>query len=538
MSPTPKYSIILPVFNTNHQHLRACLESIVRQSFNDWEVCVVDDCSTDQQCRDIVREFAVRDSRVKILFRNTNGGISAASNDGLAIALGQFLVLVDHDDFLELDALQIIDEYVCADPDVDYLYTDEFHYLSSGECLDFRKPDWSPERFRSQMYTCHLSVLNRELVELVGRFRSEFDGSQDYDLVLRVTEQAQKIIHIAQPLYYWRANEDSFSRDSQTKNKAFEAGRRAVEDHCHRIGLNATVQNTKFDGIYRVQRRLSSQPVVSVIIPTAGTGGFVFGAYRDYVVSCIASFAAKSTYRKIEYVVVADTSTPRRVIDQLAELDIENLKIIWYDRTFNFSDKINVGASYASGSYLFLLNDDTEIITEDWCEQLLTICEDPTVGSVGCTLLFENQALQHLGHCYVNGSPTHIGIGELQDSAGPFGNYGVQREVSGVTAAALMVKRSVFADIGGMSTYFPGNYNDVDFAQRLLLQGLRNIITPHVTMYHFESASRDPSILDEEILLLQNRWWRELENDRYTAPKELHDDQRKRRRPNPKKLKT
>jgi GT2 family glycosyltransferase len=530
-SVKPRYSFIVPVYNTNHEYLRSCLESIINQTYDQWELCIVDDASTDTVCRQILNEYAESESRIKLLFRDKNGGISAASNDAIAIALGEYLILVDHDDFLELDAVEVINNYILEAPETDYLYTDEFHYLSSGLCVDFRKPDWSPERFRSQMYTCHLSVLRRDLVETVGRFRSEFDGSQDYDLVLRVIEQAKSIVHVPEPLYYWRTNETSFSRDDKTKAHSFDAGRRAVEEHCKRSGIDAKVEETRFDGIYHVKRKLRRKPEVSIVIPTAGTGGFVRGTYRNYVITCIESIRKTSTYENFEYVVVVDTTTSPSVITQLKQLKIEKLKLVWYDRPFNFSDKINVGVSYASGEYLMLMNDDVEVITEDWCEQLLALCQEPDVGSVGCALLFEDQIVQHLGHTYVEGSPTHIGFKDSMLSAGPFGNYWVQREVSGVTAAALLTKKSVFAEVGGFSNYFPNNYNDVDFALKLREKGYRNLVTPQVQMYHFESSSRDPKIDKAEIEAINRRWWSQLRNDRYVAPKDSSNRNQKRRTP-------
>jgi glycosyltransferase involved in cell wall biosynthesis len=527
----PKYSFIVPVYNTDPNYLRTCIDSILQQTFEAWELCIVDDASSTAVCREILVEYAKSDSRIKPLFREQNGGISAASNDAIAIALGEYLVLVDHDDFLEIDALEVINRYVRAFPDVDYLYTDEFHYLSPGVCADFRKPDWSPERFRSQMYTCHLSVIRRDLVERVGRFRSEFDGSQDYDLILRVTEQSKTIVHVPEPLYYWRTNQTSFSRDDKTRAQSFDAGRRAVQEHCRRLGIDAEVAETEFDGVYHVQRKLKAEPKVSIVIPTGGSGGFVRGAYRSHIVACLDAIKTKSTYRNFEFIVVMDESAPITVVNRLRNLDLPNLKIVWYNRPFNFSDKINVGVSYSSAEYLVLMNDDVEIVTENWCEQMLAICQDEQVGSVGCALLFENETIQHLGHTFVDGSPTHIGFKDALVGAGPFGNYATQKEVSGVTAAALLTRKSTFAEVGGFSNYFPNNYNDVDFALKLLRQGYRNIVTPFVRMYHYESSSRDPKIVKKETETINRRWWSELRNDKYVSPLGLMTSWQTRRKP-------
>lgn len=478
----------------------------------------MDDASTNEEVTDCISKYAQKHSNIKFKRRHSNGGISNATNDAIEMASGEFLVFVDHDDFLTDNALATIANYINENDSVDYLYSDEF-YLEGEETIhDFRKPDWSPERFRSQMFTCHISVFRTSLVKDLGGLRSEFDGAQDYDLVLRVTEVARTIVHVPLPLYFWRVNPDSFSRSEGTQHKSFLAGQRAIQDHCQRVGINADVLFTNENGIYRVKRRISDNPRVSVVIPTNGSSGYPRGIYTSFIVNCIQSILSMSTYQNLEFVVVADSYTHSSVVERVKELAGSKLNLIWYERKFNFSDKINIGAVNSSGEYLFLLNDDTEVIATDWCETLMAIAAEEGIGAVGSQLLFEDDTLQHAGHLYVDGSPTHHGVGAPPDFPGFGGEFVCQREVSGVSAAAMMIKKSRFMEVGGMSNKLPNNYNDVDLCQKLRFLGYRNIYTPFAPMYHFESQTRDPEVSDDEIEFINQRWWLQLHDDIYARP--------------------
>lgn len=514
----PFFSILLPVYNTPLLFLNECLETITRQTFKDFELIIVDDASPRPDVSSCLNTWQKRDNRISLITRQANGGIVAASNDALNAAKGKFCVLVDHDDLLEPDALELIWSEIHRYEDLDYVYTDEYHLLPDGSTHDFRKPSWSPERFRSQMYTCHISALRTNLMRDVGGFLDGYDGAQDYDLILRVTEKARRISHIPVSLYYWRVNPESFSRQSETKDKSFDSGRRAIQAHCDRVGIDAVVEFTQIDGIYRVRRRLQSDPMVSIVIPSCGSGGYAWGVYRTFVVDCIRKLHSNSTYKNLEYVVVLDVTTPERVVRDLQALQIENLKIVWYDRPFNFSDKTNIGVVHADGEYVLLLNDDTEIIDHDWCESMLALLIDEGVGAVGTLLYFPDQSVQHAGHRYVDGNPTHVGFKSVFNNGGAFGELGCQREVSGATAAALMTRKETFLQVGGMSNEFPNNYNDVDFCMKLRNAGYSILYTPYASMYHFESQSRDPEIGEMEHKNILRRWWRELHNDIFDAP--------------------
>jgi GT2 family glycosyltransferase len=514
---SPRFSVVTPVFDPPAQVLRETIASVLAQTFEDWELLLVDDASPSPHVREILAEFT-SDPRIRIAHRETNGGIIAASNTALAMASGEFVVLLDHDDTIEPDALAVVHAVLTADPEIDYVYSDEDLLTPDGTCRHpFYKPDWSPERFRAQNYCCHLSVLRRSIVEEVGRFAPGFEGSQDYDLILRVTERARRVHHIARILYHWRQLSTSVAGNPTVKMYAYESGQRAIQAHCDRIGIDAIVEMQEPLGTYRVRRVLTNHPLVSIIIPTCGTQGRVWGIERAFVVDAITSILERSTYRNIEFVVVADTSTPADVISAIERAAGDRLELVWFDGEFNFSEKVNVGRVHSRGEFLLLLNDDVEVITPDFLETMVGLVRDPDVGSVGAKLLFSDGTLQHVGHLY-NPVPHHIFFKWNSHEFGPSGMLTIERECSGVTAACLMIRPDVFDEVGGFAPDFKSNYNDVDFALKLLSAGYRNVITPHAVLYHFESVSRDPVVTPQEFALLHQRWADRMATDPYSNP--------------------
>jgi GT2 family glycosyltransferase len=515
---SPRFSFITPVYDPPEGVLRETIAAVTAQTFVDWELVLVDDASPSSHVSRVLEEATASDERIRAVRREVNGGIVAASNDALALATGEFVVLLDHDDVIEPDALAAVASAIDAVPETDYLYSDEDHLSPDGRLVNaFYKPDWSPERLRSQNYCCHLSVLRRALVERVGGFRDGFDGSQDYDLVLRVTEQARHVEHIPRVLYHWRQLPTSVAGDPNAKPYAYEAGRRAIQEHCDRLGIDAEVEAQEPLGTYRVRRRVRGEPLVSVIIPTCGTIGRVWGIERCYVVEAVRSMVERSTYRALEFVVVVDDFTPPDVIAALERIAGDRLNLVWYDRPFNFSEKINLGRVHASGDYLLLLNDDVELITPDAVSVLLALAQEPEVGSTGAKLLFSDGTLQHAGHVY-NGNPFHIFFRWHGSEMGPSALLAVERECIGVTAACLMMRAEVFDEVGGLSTSFVSNFNDVDLALKLQLHGYRTVWSPHAQLYHFESVSRDPEVTVEEVALLRRRWNEFLSSDPYYNP--------------------
>lgn len=514
----PLFSIITPVFNPPIWALNECIKSVLKQSFTDWEWCIADDASTDSEVMAVLRKLATRDPRVKLVQRTENGGIIAASNSALSLATGEFVALLDHDDSLTLNALEKVADTISQDSTIDYIYSDEDKVDQNGTHFDvFKKPSFSPERLRGQNYCCHFSVLRTVLVQETGGFRTGFEGAQDYDLILRVTERARSIAHIPEVLYHWRVVTGSTAGDANAKPYTIESGRRAVAEHCERVGINAEVTSTT-GGYVHVKRRVSQDKKVSIIIPTRGDEKRVWGISTCLVANAIKSIITRSTYSNFEVIVVHD-----RVVQlnyELQEFLSDNrVSLVWYDKPFDFSDKCNIGVVHSDGDIVVLLNDDTEIDSPDWLEVLVGFLEDENVAMVGPLTVLEDGRIQSAGHGN-NTLPHNLGAGDPIDSPGYFGERLISREISGVTGACLAMRRSCYEDLGGMSTALPHSFNDVDLAFKALDAGYRIIWTPLARIWHFESLSRDPRVRPEELEQLANRWETYFNRDSYTTHSE------------------
>ncbi|MFN8215855.1 MAG: glycosyltransferase [Solirubrobacterales bacterium] len=506
----PRFSVLTPVYNTPAPVLWAMLESVLTQTFGDWELCLVDDCSTEPHVAQMLAAAAARDPRVRFERRAENGGIVAASNDALAMARGEFLAMLDHDDELHPDALALVHEAILATPEADYVYTDEDTIDENGRHAGgFFKPDWSPERMRTQMYTCHLSVFRRSLVEEVGGFDPEFEGSQDWDMVLRVTERARRVLHVPRVLYHWRTLPTSAAGGGEAaKPWAFEAGKRAVQAHCERIGLQARVARDAEDpGVYHLEPALEAEPLVSIVIPTRGSVREIRYEPVVLVEHCVREIVERSTYGNYEIVVVYDTSTPADVTASLRRIAGDRLTLVPYDRPFSFSAKINLGAIRSQGEHLLLLNDDIEISpTPDWIERMVMYSGLPEIGAVGGRLLWEDGRLQHVVVRFHGGLPGHLYRGFSGDFPGYANNVRIAQNSLSVTGAALMTRRELFDEVGGLSTAFPVNYNDIDYCLKQYSKGRRIVYDPDLILLHFESSSRSTDVEEWEIERLSDRW--------------------------------
>ncbi len=526
----PRFSIVTPVYETPASVLRATLKSVRRQGFADWELCLVDDGSEQPHVREILDEAGRDDPRIRVAYREENGGIVEASNDALAMARGEFVVLLDHDDKLHPDALALVDEAIQATPEADYVYTDEDKIDPAGRHSGpFFKPDWSPERLRTQMYTCHMSVLRRSLVQEVGGFDPEFEGSQDWDLVLKVTERARAVLHVPRVLYHWRMLETSAAGGGEeAKPWAFEAGTRAVQAHCDRIGLAARVErDPETSGVYHLQPALDRHPPVSIVIPTAGQTREVRFERVVLVTHCVRSIVETSTYDDYEIVCVVDDSTDPAVLDELRMIGGDRLRLVRYDRKFNFSAKVNLGAVRSEGEHLLILNDDMEVVTPDWIERMVMYSDMPEIGAVGARLLWEDGRLQHAGVLFENGGlPGHIYRGFSGEFRGYSNNVLVAQNYMAVTGACLMTRREAFEQAGGLTPTLPVNYNDMDYCLKLRSQGLRVVYDPDTVLYHFESSSRSSEVEDWEKDLLVDRWLPLTAVDPYTNPNLRHGSPR------------
>jgi len=515
-SAAPRFSVVTPVYETPAFLLEECIASVEGQTTPDWELLLIDDGSTAPHVHAILDAAAARDARIRVVKRAQNGGIVAASNDAVALARGEFLALLDHDDLLHPDALAACGDVIAHD--VDYVYSDSDLIDEDGNHSEaFYKPGWSPDRFRCQMYTNHLGILRRSLVERVGGFRAGFEGSQDFDLVFRCVEQARRVVHVPRVLYHWRITEQSVNASPEAKPYAWIAGRRAIAAHLERTGFEATVEeDMAIPGLYRLRPALRETPMVSIVIPTGGGRKEVAGEVVLLAERCIASITGLSTYQDFEIVLVVDDHVDGDDVQRMVDAGDERLRVIPYRRPFNFSDKCNVGVVHSRGEHVLLLNDDTDVLTHDWLEHLVMYSRVDEIGAVGARLHFGDGRLQHVGlgalpgiafgHFYrgfPGDHPTYYGMADLP------GNF------LGVTGACLMSRREVYDEVGGLCTDLPGAYNDVDYCLKVLDAGYRITYSPGARLRHHESASRVAEVQQWERDTLERRWWRWREGDPY-----------------------
>jgi GT2 family glycosyltransferase len=517
---SPLFSVLTPIYDTLPDHLEACVASVLAQTCADWELILVDDGSPGTHVAPALERLGASDHRIRVLRREQNGGIVEASNDALAAATGGFVALLDHDDMLTPDALAAVRDHLEAHPQTDLAYSDEDKVGDDGRHYDaFYKPAWSPARLTSQMYLGHLLVMRRSLVEEVGGFRPDYEGAQDYDLALRVSERAREIGHVPGVRYHWRATALSTASATDVKPYATEAGRRAVLDHFVRRGIEAEVTQIHPAGIFRVRRRIDPEPLVSIVIPSRGSAALIDGRFRTLVSGAVRSIVTRSTYTNYEIVAVLDRATPPAVVSELEALAGDRLRVVWFDRPFNFSDKVNVGVLAAAGEFVLLLNDDTEVISADWMEALVSPALDPNVGMVGAKLYFADGTLQHAGHFYHRLEAGHVGFGVGHDELGFMGLLLTEREASGVTAACALVSRALYLEVGGFTLTLPGNFNDVDFSMKVTSSGHRIVWTPHAELFHYESKTRTSTVQAWEIATMHRRWsFRMREDPYYWAP--------------------
>ena len=508
MSVAPLFSVITPVYNPPPRFLRAAIRSVQAQTFDDWELILVDDRSPDSEIVPILEKAARSDPRIKVITRVENGGISAASNDAIAVAAGEFIALLDHDDLLRPDALETMADAIRREPEVDYLYSDEDRLTEGGVYFGlFEKPEWSLERLRNHNYATHLSVLRTGVVRAVGGFDGSYDGAQDHDLILKVTERARHVVHVPKCLYSWRILPGSTAHDITEKPYAWTNGVSAVQAHLDRVGIDAKVGFGPSDGTYTIVRSIPDDLRVSIVIPTCGSTGMVWGEDRCFVVEAVRSALQKAGHRSVQVVVVYDADTRQSVLTELAEVVPEgDLALVPFDEEFNFSRKCNLGVLASDGDVVVLLNDDTQARSEGWLVQLVAPLLEQDVGMTGARLLFEDGTLQHGGHIHAHGAYTHAFIGARESDLGHAACLVVNRECSGVTCACAAIRRETFFELGGLCEKLPSNYNDVDLAHKLARAGYRMLWMANVVLYHFESKSRNPNVNTAEIEFVRARW--------------------------------
>jgi GT2 family glycosyltransferase len=516
-----RFSVLTTVYDPEPQHLWECLDSVVGQTWpNAIEHIVIDDASQRGDVGLLLDRSGDVHGR-RIVRRPANGGIVAASNDALAEATGEWLVLLDHDDVLAAQALERIAAVLDADPSIDVLYTDHDLLRPDGRLASpVYKPDFSIERLRNHNWITHLVVVRRSLVEQVGGFTAGTDGAQDHDLLLRLAEASGPFHHLPDVLLHWRQSPASVASDVANKPEAFDRVAEVVGAHLQRVGISATVDAGEHVGVVRIRREINGRPLVSVVIPTRGATGSVWGVDRVFVhkaVSSLIAGMAADNRVDLEFVVVIDAAAEPVIERGLQRIAGDRLTVVPYDRPFNFSDAINSGVAASTGSYLLILNDDTELIEPGSVAEMVGLAQQADVGMVGAKLLYEDGTLQHGGHSY-HGTISHAMLGWPGNHPGPHRMLAVERECAGATAAAALLRRSVFNEVGGMNLAFAINYNDVDFSLTIRQAGYRVLWTPHALWFHFEQRSFDHPIVTEEIDLLRGRWGDVAFTDPYANP--------------------
>lgn len=514
----PLISLLMPVYNTDETWLRRAIESVLAQTWPHWELCIADDASPAPHVKTILEEYQRRDARIKVAYRTANGHISAASNSALELVEGEFTALLDHDDELPPTALYWVAREIAAHPECELIYSDEDKITPDGQRQDaYFKPDWNPDLFLSQNTISHLGIYRTETIRRLGGFREGFEGSQDYDLALRVVDaiRPEQIRHIPRVLYHWRILPGSTSLAIGEKSYAADAARRAIADHLARREIAAEVSDEDAGpGMYRVRYRLpAAPPLVSLIIPTRNG----LALLRQ----CVENILAKTSYPNYEILIVDNGSDDTATLDYLVQLEAQGRARILRDpRPFNYSALNNAAAREASGTLIGLLNNDLEVITPDWLDEMVSHALRPEIGAVGARLWYPDDTLQHGGVLLIGGVAAHAHRKQRKGCAGYLGRAALIQNFSAVTAACLVVRKTVFDEAGGFDEELAVTFNDVDLCLKIQALGYRNLWTPYAELYHHESATRGADDNPEkrarfaaERTLMQQRWGNLLSND-------------------------
>ena len=484
----PKVSVLLPVYNPPVSYFRQAIESVIAQAYSNWELCIADDQSSDAEIRNIILHYQKIDARIKFVFRESNGHISACSNSALEIATGEFITLLDHDDLLSADALYQLVNHLQSHPECDIVYSDEDKVDEKGKHTDPHfKPDWCPDNFLSRNYIGHLVLIRKQLIESVGGFRTGFEGSQDYDLLLRVTELTNNIHHLPLVLYHWRMHDASTSVNEEAKPYAFNAGVRALEEALVRRNIKGSVSLIEnLPGFYSIRYEVMTPGKVSVIIPTKNK--------QDLCEVAVGSVFNLTSWFDFEVILIDNNSDDPEFFNWVKTWENKEplrFRCIRDNGSFNFSRLMNLGVSQANGEYLLLLNNDTEIIQSDWMKAMVEQCQFETTGAVGVKLIYKNDTIQHAGVIIgLGGIAGHTFVGFDKSAPGYFYFLKCISNYSAVTAACIMVKKKNYKEVNGFDEALAVEFNDVDFCLKLRDKGYRNIYLPHVTVYHYESISR------------------------------------------------
>jgi O-antigen biosynthesis protein len=506
----PSLSLVIPVVGGDAgSSVEATIGSALGQTGTDWELLIVADEASRRRVQDTLATAA---NPVPCAVLQCPGDRFSALGRGIEAARGTFVTWIDPGDRLAAEALELL--MAAIDDEVDFVYSDEDEVDEGGSVrCSYYKPDWSPERLRCLHYTGRLSAYRRRLLNAAGGLRTEVRNAEDYDVALRFSEKARRIAHLPQVLVHRPLGTTSGYAPGS------DAALRVIAEHLDRVGFPATVErDTERPQLCRLVPALHEAPLVSIVIPTGGGRRRLRGATVNLAANCIASIVTESTYAHYEIVCVVDDSIAPRAVEEIVEAGRDRLRLVPYGGAFNFAHKVNIGSLHARGDYLLLLNDDTQVITPEWIESLLTFATDERVGAVGAKLRFGDRRLQHVGVVAVDGNPGHPYYGFPQDYDGYAANARTPANYVAVTAACLMIRKRYFDAVGGLSLDFGLNYNDVDFCLKLGHMGYRTVFDPFAELYHFESSSRTGEVADEELSALRARWGRVLYCDPYYNP--------------------
>jgi GT2 family glycosyltransferase len=516
----PLISVLLPTYNTKPHHLRECIDSVIAQTYTNWEICISDDASPSEETKAVIREYVEKYDNIKATFNKKNGHIAASSNVALGMAKGEFTSLLDHDDLLAPNALFETVKKINEFPDADLIYTDEDKLEDDSIHMEpFFKPDWSPDFLHCCNYITHFATLRTKIMKEVGGFTQGTQGAQDWDLFLKVSAVTEKIYHVPKILYSWRKSETSTASSPDSKPYAYINQGKTLRHSLASRKINGSVEAQAALGFWRVRYGIEGTPLVSIIIPTINS--------YEYIKKCVDSIIEKTTYPHIEVVIVDTGSTDKNVENYYTDLELNNpeIKVVrWDKKPFNFSDACNFGVENSKGEYLLFLNNDTKVVSPDWVEGMLQYAQRKDVGMVGVRLHFPNDRIQHAG---VVLSAEHVAFHPLYNQNildYLSSNYTLNaRNISAVTAACSMVSRKKFDQVGGFDTKLRVTYNDVDLCLKLMDAGYRNVYNPFVILYHYESISvgkintgeRDHTEFEEAKALMKKRWSKYLEHDPY-----------------------
>jgi O-antigen biosynthesis protein len=519
----PKISIITPAYNPNEYDISQCIRSVLDQIYDNWELCLVDGGSDRRPVGKAIERFVATDRRIKVVLLSNNMGIAGNSNEALKLATGEYVSFLDHDDMLAPLALYEVVKLLNKDRKIDFLYSDEDKlYGHSEKRFEPRfKPDWSPDTLLSYNYACHFAVVRKKLVDEIGGFREGYDGSQDYDLILRIVERTDNIARIPKILYHWRAVKTSTASNLEVKMYAYSAAKKSIQDYLRNKGLDAEVLDGMFLGSYRVKYKIKPFQKISIIIPT-----------KDKVHllrQCVSSILTKTDYKHFEILIVDNKSVEQKTFDFYNSIKNEGrIKIMRYDEEpFNFPAINNFAARSTDSEYLMFLNNDIEVINSEWLTAILEFAQRKDVGAVGAKLCYKNNTIQHGGVIIgIGGVAGHSHKHFPRSNPGYMKRLDIIQNLSAVTGACMMVRREVFDEVGGFDEKLTIAFNDVDLCLKIREKGYLIVYTPYAELYHYESMSRGYEDTPErkarftkELAYMKRKWQQLLEKgDPYYNP--------------------